>query len=308
MFLDPTQHIEKIANDVKFTALIAIRESENNTSLEFFDKKPDKSVTIFNLIIDLYALNTNYNHNNYVPDHSYIAMTSGSTGEPKHIKVPVQCMQPNIEDLTKIFGITPNDIIYFSTPLTFDPSMIEILLACMNGASLLIAPEKVEALFPEKNENSITFWQTTPSKFFQYSNSDIKNKILSGNSSLKILALGGEPLNGIKILKESKHVNNRTRIFTLYGVTEMSCWASVAELDLNRILNDREVPLGDCLSETEIILKPCHKNNTSKIILGEFFFYYYIISIIIYIINILLTQHSSKLTLILLIYIVVIRN
>lgn len=270
MFLDPTHDIEKIANDVKFTIIITIKELERNasSSSELLNKKPDITVTVFNLVVDLYKLDINGSHHSYATDHSYIAMTSGSTGEPKHIQVPIQCMQPNIEDLTKLFEITPSDVIYFSTPLTFDPSMIEILLACMNGASLLIAPEKADILFPEKNENSITFWQTTPSKFFQYSNLDIKNKILSANTTLKTLALGGEPLNGIKRLKELKDTKNNTRIFTLYGVTEMSCWACVAELDLNRVLNDREVPLGNCLSETEIVLGPRHKNNTGKIILG----------------------------------------
>ncbi|CAH2063111.1 unnamed protein product, partial [Iphiclides podalirius] len=81
-------------------------------------------------------------------------------------------------------------------------------------------------------------------------------------------ALGGEPLNGIKRLRELKHMNNKTRLFTLYGVTEMSCWACVAELDLNKIATDREVPLGSCLSETEINIDTGKStDHTGKIIL-----------------------------------------
>ncbi|XP_028161809.1 beta-alanine-activating enzyme [Ostrinia furnacalis] len=261
MFLDPSQDIENIANDVKFNVLIKIQEKDASTSSELFSKKPDKIVSVFDLEIKFYDLEPQAN-NRHVPEHSFIAMTSGSTGDPKHIQVPIQCIQPNIDDLTKLFNIGPQDIIYFSTPLTFDPSMIEILLACMNGASLLIAPEKPDILFPSNSNHSITFWQTTPSKFFQHSNADIKNKILSANSTLKILALGGEPLNGIKRLKELKDWNNKTKIYTLYGVTEMSCWACAAELDLSRILTDREVPLGNCLSETQIHIE--HDNNANK--------------------------------------------
>ncbi|KAG6453559.1 hypothetical protein O3G_MSEX008210 [Manduca sexta] len=268
MFLDPSQDIETLANDIKFTVVVTIKKKENNDTSELFGKKPDRTVSVFDLNINFYNYDPVSQNNKYVPQHSFIAMTSGSTGEPKHIQVPIQCIQPNIDDLTKMFNITPHDIIYFSTPLTFDPSMIEILLACSNGASLLIAPERADILFPESKENSVTFWQTTPSKFFQQSNADLKNKILSAHSTLRILALGGEPFNGIKRLKELKDSNNKTRIFTLYGVTEMSCWACVAELDLSKVLSDREVPLGNCLSETQLIVEPTKDNNNmGKIIL-----------------------------------------
>ncbi|XP_072942100.1 beta-alanine-activating enzyme isoform X2 [Epargyreus clarus] len=272
MFLDPSQDIEDIVKTIKFNVIITIDEADPDTTSELLNKKPDKSVTFFNLMVNFYNMVQYARHGNNIHaiEHSYIAMTSGSTGEPKHIQVPIQCLQPNIDDLTKMFDISHKDIIYFSTPLTFDPSMIEILLACINGASLLIAPEKAEILFPENGENCVTCWQTTPSKFFQYTNVDIKNKILNANSMLRILALGGEPLNGLKRLKQLKDCNNKTRIFTLYGVTEMSCWACAAELDLNHILTDREIPLGECLSETQLVVQPVDQNkNTGKIILGN---------------------------------------
>ncbi|CAG9563352.1 unnamed protein product [Danaus chrysippus] len=270
MFLNPSQDIQSVVNKVNIKILITIKEIEKNININVFGKEPEKTITIFNLEVSFYNLEErgSYHSYKYAPDHSYIATTSGSTGEPKHIQVPIQCIQPNIDDLTRMFEINSSDVIYFSTPLTFDPSMIEILLACVNGASLLIAPEKADILFGDNTENSVTFWQTTPSKFFQNSNADIKNKIFSASSTLKVLALGGEPLSGINRLRELKDISNKTRIFMLYGVTEMSCWACAAELDLNRILNDREIPLGNCLSETEIIVEPTNKNkNTGKIVL-----------------------------------------
>lgn len=271
MFIDPSQDLKAVCNAVTFTIIVTIKTKENTATSELFDKKPDKTISVFNLVINFYCCDPPVNRGNkHVNQHSFIAMTSGSTGEPKHIQVPIQCIQPNIDDLTKLFNISHQDIIYFSTPLTFDPSMVEILLACFNGASLLIAPEKADVLFPLNQENSITVWQTTPSKFFQFAYADIKNKILSSSSTLKILALGGEPLKGVKRLKELKHSDNKTKIFTLYGVTEMSCWACAAELDLNKILTDREVPLGNCLSETEVVIEPDKAHvNTGKIILGK---------------------------------------
>ncbi|CAH0397000.1 unnamed protein product [Chilo suppressalis] len=268
MFIDPTQDVEKIANEVRFNTVINIQD-KGSPIPELFNKKPDKSVSVFDFEIIFFDLQSHFSSKHAIFEHSFIAMTSGSTGEPKHIQVPMKCIQPNIDDLTKLFKIIPQDVIYFSTPLTFDPSMVEILLACMNGASLLIAPEMPDILFPNDKENSITFWQTTPSKFFQLPHADIKNRILSSDSPLKILALGGEPLNGVRRLIELRDGNNKTRIFTLYGVTEMSCWACIAEIDFSKILIDKEVPLGNCLSETQIHIEPENSQNkdTGKIIL-----------------------------------------
>uniref|UniRef100_A0A2A4K170 AMP-dependent synthetase/ligase domain-containing protein n=1 Tax=Heliothis virescens TaxID=7102 RepID=A0A2A4K170_HELVI len=268
MFVDPAQDIEAIAKDVDFTTVIIIRNNETDNKTELFGKKPDETVSVFDLTISFYSCDTPAEPHIGHTTHSYIATTSGSTGEPKHVHVPIRCIQPNIDDLTKMFNITTEDVIFFSTPLTFDPSMVEILLACMNGASLLIAPDRADVLFPQNRANSVTVWQTTPSKFLQYSNADIKNKIFSPNSTLKILALGGEPFNSLKRLRELKHWDNKTKIFTLYGVTEMSCWACVAELDLSKTLTDREVPLGNCLSETEIVIEHAKgSKSTGKIIL-----------------------------------------
>ncbi|KAJ2950398.1 hypothetical protein O0L34_g8642 [Tuta absoluta] len=267
MFLDPAHNLDELIEDMKFTVIISIMRGDD--TIKHLHKPPDKCLSVFGLSIYFYNYTQLVSLSSYIfsKDYSYIAMTSGTTGKPKKIQVPVQCIQPNITDLTSLFQITPEDVIYFSTPLTFDPAMVEILLACTNGASLLIAPPKVEILFPKKDKNSVTVWQTTPSKFFQFSNIHIKNKILSKKSTLKILALGGEPLYGVRRLKDLKHPENNTKIFNLYGVTEMSCWACVAELDLMKT-KDSEVPLGKCLSETKIIVESGLTQKTSgKIVL-----------------------------------------
>lgn len=272
------QEVESVMDDMKFTVIITVMDLEQSKALDLLTRKPDRSICVFDLVVSFYNYGPPPNQPSfkYILQHSFIALTSGSTGEPKQVQVPVQCLQPNIEDLTKLFKITPEDVIYFSTPLTFDPSMVEILLACENGASLLVGPNQVEVLFPENKQHSVTVWQTTPSKFFQYPNAHIKNKILSGNSTLKILALGGEPLNGVKRIKEFKHRENTTRIFTLYGVTEMSCWACVAELDMTKPMNDKEIPLGTCLSETQVVVEPVPEHKTTgKIILGNIFYLFF---------------------------------
>lgn len=285
MFLDPSQVTEtSLINGINFQIIISIQGESCSSHFKLLEEKPNKTITIFNYTINFYKWSSysDLRFNKLVTECSFVVTTSGSTGEKKHVQVPIRCIQPNIDDLTRLFNITSDDIIYFSTPLTFDPSMVEILLAFKNGASLLIAPEESEILFPKNQKQHITVWQTTPSKFFQYTDNEIKNKILCANSLLKILALGGEPLNGVKKLKELKDVNNKTKLFTLYGITEMSCWACVAELDVNKITIDYEVPLGSCLSETQINIETGNSiDNTGKIVLGKICRVFQLIFIII---------------------------
>lgn len=149
----------------------------------------------------------------------------------------------------EIFKITSQDVIYFGTPLTFDPSVIELFLALTTGAKLLIVPQKIHInpkkllsiLFPQDNkENAVSFLQMPPSVFLRWSSEEIE--YIFQKSSLKVLALGGEvfPSNILKIPK------GNVRIFNLYGITEVSCWASVLEFTNC----EDNIYLGKCLTDT----------------------------------------------------------
>lgn len=50
--------------------------------------------------------------------------------------------------------------------------------------------------------------------------------MLSTNSSLRVLALGGEAFPSLHVLKGWREKGNKTQIFNLYGITEVSCWAT----------------------------------------------------------------------------------
>lgn len=271
MFLNSTQNIDVLSEKIKFKLIIVIDNGNKSLASAWIGKSPDKILNIFDITISFYKLGSSNIQICPSNDLSFIATTSGSTGEPKHIQVPMHCIMPNIDDLTTLFLITGNDVINFSTPLTFDPSLVEILLAFMNGASLLIAPGDADILFQKYSENSVTFWQTTPSRFFQYSDEEISDSILAPDSTLKILAFGGEPMTGISRLKNLKHCANRTKLYALYGVTEMSCWACVTELNLEKFKNDADVPLGHCLSETQVVVeKGEDKDDVGKIMLCKY--------------------------------------
>ncbi|KAL7981791.1 hypothetical protein Chor_000848 [Crotalus horridus] len=64
---------------------------------------------------------------------AYVLHTSGTTGLPKIVRVPHKCIVPNILHLREIFKITPDDVVFMASALTFDPSVIELFLTLARG-------------------------------------------------------------------------------------------------------------------------------------------------------------------------------
>lgn len=263
--------IEKVLNDMNINHIFAIDKcieiSEySTTDLSTFSEE-------FKCQLKLYSkVESKKDFQEYTKnDIAYLIKTSGSTGIAKYVLVSHNSIYPNVVDFENIFHMTLNDVIYFSTPLTFDPSVIEIYLSTKCGSSLLIAPPSLKLLFQTKY--SITVWQTTPSLFLRFGTKEIENTVLSQNSSLRILALGGEPL--YFDCNKFRNKNNQTKIFSLYGITELSCWASVKEICEGNIIKKDKSDLGNILSETFIEIRDKNNkrvlNETGNIFIGILF-------------------------------------
>lgn len=150
--------------------------------------------------------------------------------------------------------MTERDVIFVASPPTFDPFMVDICLALCNGASLVVtsntircnADKLLNVLFPSGKQSEVTIMQLTPSLFMRWTLTQITSRIFSPHSQLRVLAFGGEPLPVTTTIRKwmNWESNQFTRIFNLYGLTEMSCWASIYEITRNDILNDQKIPIG----------------------------------------------------------------
>lgn len=108
----------------------------------------------------------------------------------------------------------------------------------------------LNTIFPaEENGPQITIMQTTPSLFMRWSKTVIRTRIFSKNCRLKILALGGEAFPSTATLASWSNLDGKCRIFNLYGLTEMSCWASFHEITKSDILNRKIIPIGNPIDQ-----------------------------------------------------------
>ncbi|XP_076224644.1 aminoadipate-semialdehyde dehydrogenase isoform X2 [Nomia melanderi] len=200
---------------------------------------------------DIQQQNKHYNKGNH---YAYAITTSGSSGIPKVVKVSHASIVPNILDLNTKLNIKKYDKIAQFTNFTFDPSIIEIFLALSCAATLFIVSKTLKnntnRFLEEAYSSQISVLQMTPSVFlYNWTSERLKATILSNNTSLRVLLLGGEPFPKLDLLLQAKHPDNNTLIYNIYGITEVSCWASINEVTVSNLQCDIHY-LGQVLSET----------------------------------------------------------
>ncbi|XP_022797527.1 acyl-CoA synthetase family member 4-like, partial [Stylophora pistillata] len=115
-----------------------------------------------------------------------------------------------------IFQVTSEDVIFLTSPYTFDPFIVQMFTVFAARARLVIVPDN---LF-------LYLKQPTPSLMYHIGQELIQSKILSKDSSLRVLAFGGETCPTLSTLGKWRSLQSKTSIYNLYGITEVSCWAS----------------------------------------------------------------------------------
>ncbi|XP_029285860.1 beta-alanine-activating enzyme [Cottoperca gobio] len=200
-------------------------------------------------------------------DLAYVLHTSGTTGLPKIVRVPHKCILPNILHLRSLFQMSADDVVFLASPLTFDPSVVDIFLALSSGAQLLISPTLIKKM-PGRlarllfEDHKTTVLQVTPTLLGRFGRRILKQEVLSSGSSLRLLALGGEACPSPALLRSWRHEDNKTHIYNIYGITEVSCWACSYKIPESHLqssnLGPPFVPLGTPLMDTMMEVRDEH--------------------------------------------------
>ncbi len=128
------------------------------------------------------------------PDHTaYIIFTSGTTGIPKGVMIPVSAVASFVEAMQSQYAIQPTDRMAGITEITFDISVFDLFVTWKYGAALLVVPATqmmAPSSFIQRHRPTIVF--TVPS----IAASMQRMKLLAPNSmtSLRYSFFAGEPL------------------------------------------------------------------------------------------------------------------
>ncbi|WP_220386635.1 amino acid adenylation domain-containing protein [Frankia sp. ArI3] len=174
-------------------------------------------------------------------DLAYVIYTSGSTGRPKGVQIPHGALANFLRAMKERPGIEPDDVLLAVTTLSFDISMLEILLPLVEGARVVLASREVaadgERLAAVLATSGATMMQATPSTWRM-----LLDAGWPGRGGMRVLT-GGEALPAE--LAERLLATGVT-LWNMYGPTETTIWSSVARIDAG------PVRLGEPIANTEL--------------------------------------------------------
>ena len=154
-------------------------------------------------------------------DLAYVLYTSGSTGRPKGVALEHRNVVNFLLSMQQEPGIAPDDVLLAVTTLSFDISVLELLLPLVSGARVVIAARDEaadgERLLGLIEEHGVTFMQATPSLW----------RLLieagwAGAPRFKSLC-GGEALPTDLV---NSLVGRCSEVWNMYGPTETAIWST----------------------------------------------------------------------------------
>jgi syringomycin synthetase protein SyrE len=239
----PLARLESILADSK--AIVLLIQERNRSR---FGALPLPTLSIDNPaeFVDLPA-NTADSYQSKSSDLAYVLFTSGSTGRPKGVMVEHASLSMRLEWLAKTWKVQTSDRTGQITQLTFDPSLIEILLPLTQGACIALAPagrQLPSSLGDFAIRHAVTIMALVPSTV----RGIVDSAGNQANLQLRVACSGGEVLPPELAQRFAKET--RAQLYNVYGPTETAIFATA--WPCQESLPGVALPVGFPISESRI--------------------------------------------------------
>lgn len=177
-------------------------------------------------------------------DLAYVLFTSGSTGQPKGVRILHRNLVNFLLGMREVPGYGADDTLCVVTTLSFDIAGLELFLPLVCGGRMVIATatelDDLPLLYDLIAKSGCTVFQTTPSMLLMLRGTGHEEVI----RKLRLF-IGGEAMP----LSLARSLAGRCReLWNLYGPTETTIWSSVARIEPGM----EPVPLGKPIANTRI--------------------------------------------------------
>jgi len=194
-------------------------------------------------------------------DLAYVLYTSGSTGQPKGVRILQRNLVNFLTSMRAEPGIALDDVLCAVTTLSFDIAALELFLPLMVGARVVIATEAEQAdpaAFSHLlQKHAVTMMQTTPTRLRLLLGSDRMNEV----RGMKLL-VGGEAMP--RDLAETI-LPMCSELWNMYGPTETTVWSTIQSV----VHGSGPVPLGRPIADTTLHVLDDARRPVAKGGIGE---------------------------------------
>jgi len=195
---------------------------------------------------------------------AYLLYTSGSTGNPKGVKVSHRNLVNFLLSMQATPGITAYDKLLAITSISFDIAGLELYLPLISGAELILASTEAtrdgRLLLDIIEQKQISILQATPTSWQLLLDAGWSQPL-----PLKALC-GGEPLSASLALQLLGLCNE---LWNMYGPTETTIWSSIKRI----VQNEEQITIGKPIHNTQWCImddegKPVEKKKVGEIYIG----------------------------------------
>ena len=187
-------------------------------------------------------------------DLAYILYTSGSTGRPKGVMLSHRNALAFVEWCADYFGPTSDDVFSNHAPLHFDLTILDIYVAAMAGAALVIVPPEA-SMFPVQlasfiEAQKISIWYSVPSVLAMLA---LRGGLTTGRlPALRHVIFAGEVFP-TKHLRQLMRLIPKAQFTNLYGPTETNVctYYRVPALPDDQV---EAIPIGRPIANVEVFV------------------------------------------------------
>jgi amino acid adenylation domain-containing protein len=193
-------------------------------------------------------------------DLAYIIFTSGSTGRPKGVEIFHRGLTNYLCSMQRAPGMTPDDVVFAITTLSFDISTLEIFLPLITGARVVVISRETAldgwALISEVERRRATLLQATPTTWRMlletpWEKSPGLRALIGGEACPRELA--------------AQLLSRCDELWNMYGPTETSVWSTIEKLTTE----DEIISIGRPIANTRIYILDTHLEPTPIGVPGE---------------------------------------
>jgi acyl-coenzyme A synthetase/AMP-(fatty) acid ligase/aryl carrier-like protein len=189
-----------------------------------------------------------------------VIFTSGSTGVPKGVEVSHRALTNLLSSMAVRPGLSPQDTLIAVTTVSFDISILELLLPLVVGARLVLASKDDArdgfALLDVLRKENATVLQATPTSWRMLVEAGFKAR-----TGFKMLC-GGEPLPtalAVRLLEGDGELWN------MYGPTETTIWSSTEKV----LGADLQISIGRPIANTKFYVVDKFDQPVAPGVIGE---------------------------------------